>query len=74
MGSPTASMAAMGSFLKPSLPIPLAIRPSCTTWFFREWGFAGRVLETFPVASYPNAVRTPRAVVVPPGMDSATTR
>jgi len=51
MGSPTASMAAMGSFLNPSFPTPLAFRPSCTTWFFSEWGLAGRVLETFPMAS-----------------------
>ncbi len=74
MGSPTACTAAMASFFNASGLRPLAAMPSATTCALSSCGFTGNVLATFPLASYPNAVRTPRAVVVPPGMDSPTTR
>ena len=74
VGSPTAPIACIASISSVSGSRPAFFNPSSTTFVFKSWGFVGILPLTFSLASYPRALKTPRAVVVPAAILSPITR
>ncbi len=73
MGSPTHSMARRGSSLRSPGATPAASSPSMTVFVLSSFGLLGELLLTRFSLTVPMAVRTARAVVVPPAQLSLTT-